>query len=72
MWKLIDSEVLLQQVEIGCLISENCGRDPRFQITQIKDNGIIFAIGTDVTIIFPKTDLVDAKWWLSEKNNKEG
>ncbi len=73
MWKLIDSEVLLEQLKIGHLISDGSAQESGFWITQIKENGIITAAKTDVRnfmIIFPKWDLVDARWWLNE-NGKE-
>jgi len=69
MWKLIDSDALLEQLKIGYLISEKTAPESSFQITQINDNGIITAVKTNVQgdmIIFPKKDLMEAKWWVYE------
>jgi len=69
MWRLIDNDVISQELRIGHIISENTTRHENYQIVEIRENGVVTAAKTDTKnfmIVFPKDNLVDANWWIMD------
>jgi hypothetical protein len=69
MWKVMDSNETIESIKTGNMIGDKEFPFEYFKVVEVKENGIIKAentVYTDYNVIFLKSYLIDARWWILE------